>query len=88
MIMIKEPILKLLGRIYEPDAMIELMFGRYDLAIKTDGKGRAKLLFPGSKDQHTGKIKGARFAIRLIENENAEVLKDHWENKGKATAQL
>jgi hypothetical protein len=53
---LKEPILKILGKTYEPLKMVELKFGRYDLAIKTDELGRAILLFLGNKDPLTGKM--------------------------------
>lgn len=85
--MLKEPILKILNKIYPPGKMVELRFKRYDLAFKTDEKGRPILLFIGEKDA-TGKIKGERYARRLLENTEGIVLKDHWDHKGKATAQL
>lgn len=40
------------------------------------------------KDQTTGKIKGERFARRIVEGAEGEIIKDHWDNKGKATARL
>jgi hypothetical protein len=36
---LKEPVLKLLNKLYEPDCMIEIKFKRYDLAVKTDEAG-------------------------------------------------
>lgn len=84
---LKEPILKILNKIYDPDSMLGVKFKRYDLAIKTDNKGRAILLFMGEKDPVTGKIKGERYARRLLEDNDGNVLKDHWDNKGKASVQ-
>jgi len=78
-------VLKVLGKIYEPSKMIEAKFERYDLAFKTDESGRPILLFMGKKDE-TGKIKGEKFARRLAFDNNGEILKDHWDNKGKATS--
>jgi len=86
MAMLKQPILKILNKIYQPDALVEMKFKCYDLAFKTDRKGRAILLFIGKKDA-TGQIKGERYARRLLENTEGIVLKDHWDHKGKATAQ-
>ncbi|MEJ2880989.1 hypothetical protein [Pedobacter sp. GR22-6] len=85
---LKDPILKILNKFYEPDSMLELRFKRYDLAIQTDAKGRAILLFMGEKDPVTGKIKGVRYARRLVEDPDGKLVKDHWDNKGKASAQL
>lgn len=79
-----EEVLKVLNKMYEPSSMIETKFKRYDLAFKTDDAGRPILLFMGEKDEH-GKIKGERFARRLKLGANGEVIKDHWDNKGKAS---
>jgi hypothetical protein len=79
-----EEVLKILNKTYDPSSMIETKFKRYDLAFKTDEAGRPILLFMGEKDEQ-GKIKGERFARRLKHGANGEVLKDHWDNKGKAS---
>jgi hypothetical protein len=84
---LKEPILKVLNKTYEPLAMVELKFKRYDLAIKTDEQGRPILLFMGEKDV-AGRIKGERYARRLVTDAEGKVVKDHWDHKGKATAQF
>ena len=80
--MLKEPLLKILTKMYPPSTLVEQRFGRYNLAIKTDEEGRAILLFIGNKDEN-GKIKGERYARRLILNKEGQILKDHWDNKGK-----
>ena len=85
--MLKETILKVLGKRYAADSMIELRSDRYDLAFKTDDQGRPILLFMGQKDA-SGKIKGERYARRLLTDAEGKVVKDHWDHKGKATAQL
>ena len=79
-----EEILKILNKTYDPSSMVETKFKRYDLAFKTDEAGRPILLFMGQKDEN-GKIKGERFARRLKQGNNGEMIKDHWDNKGKAT---
>ncbi|MFA4867921.1 MAG: hypothetical protein WC623_06980 [Pedobacter sp.] len=85
--MLKETILKVLGKQYAADSMIEIRSGRYDLAFKTDDRGRPILLFMGQKDAN-GKIKGERYARRLLTDTEGRVVKDHWDHKGKASAQL
>jgi len=74
-------LLKLLAKVYEPSAMVETHFHRYDLAIKTDEAGRPILLFIGKKDPN-GKIRGTRFTRRMLANNEGMVIKDHWDNKG------
>jgi len=73
---------KILSQTYEPDTMIEQRMGRYDLAFKTDDFGRPILLFLGKIDEK-GKIKGERFARRLVMDTTGKPVKDHWDNKGK-----
>lgn len=75
-------VMKILGRTYEPDAMIERSMGRYDLAFKTDELGRPVLLFLGKANEN-GRIKGERFARRLVADAAGNIIKDHWDNKGK-----
>jgi hypothetical protein len=79
-----EEILKILNKVYEPSAMVETKFKRYDMSFKTDEAGRPILLFIGTKDE-TGKIKGERFARRLATDSEGNIIKDHWDNKGKAS---
>lgn len=81
---LKEPILKILDKLYEPSSLIEKQFKRYDLIFKTDEKGRPILLFMGQKDVN-GNIRGERYARRLKFGEDGKIIKDHWEHKGKAT---
>lgn len=81
---LKEPILKILAKQYEPSTVVETKLSRYDLTFKTDEEGRPILLFMGTKDKN-GLIKGERYARRLKIDHNGDVIKDHWEHKGKAT---
>jgi hypothetical protein len=74
---------KILAKPYPPDEMIHQRFGRYDLAFKTDDRGRPVLLFMGKADED-GIIKGERFARRLQTDKDGKVIKDHWDNKGDA----
>lgn len=81
---LKEPVLKILSKTYEPNQMIEQTFMRYNMAFKTDEAGRPILLFMGHKDDR-GVIKGDRYARRLTFDKDGKVVKDHWDHKGKAT---
>lgn len=81
---LKEPILKILAKQYEPSTLIETTFKRYDIAFKTDEAGRPILLFMGKRDE-SGAIKGERYARRLKIADDGKIIKDHWEHKGKAT---
>jgi hypothetical protein len=75
-------LLQLLSKTYEPSTMVETTFSCYDLTFKTDDKGRPVLLFIGKKDVK-GKIKGERFARRLLNDDSGNIIKDYWDAKGK-----
>ena len=79
---IGEPLLKKLNKLYEPSTMVHLKFKSYDLSIKTDDEGNAILLFIGEANKE-GKIKGDRFARRMVKDNSGQVIKDHWDYKGK-----
>ncbi len=81
---LKEPILKILNKVYEADSIIEKPFKKYHATFKTDGHGRPVLLFLGKKDSG-GNIKGERYSRQLKTDKNGKIIKDHWEHKGKAT---
>ena len=73
---------KMLAKIYEPSAIVDTTFQRYDLTIKTDDAGRPILLFIGKRDTQ-GKIRGTRFVRRLVTDNAGTIVRDHWDNKGK-----
>lgn len=73
-----------LGKKYEPSAMVEMQYKGNDLTFKTDEAGNPVLLFIGKKDAR-GMIRGERYARRLKHDDNGNLVKDHWELKGKAT---
>ena len=79
-----EDLIKKLSGIYEPSAMINLRFKEKDILFKTDEKGNPILLFVG-KLSDDGLVRGERFARRLAYDKDGKIIKDHWDNKGKAT---
>jgi hypothetical protein len=74
-------ILKLLSKKYEANAFVEKRFHRYDLGFKTDEEGNPIVLFMGSKE-NSGKIRGRRYARRLVKDSHGAIIKDHWDDKG------
>ncbi len=77
-----QKILKVVSQTYEADTLIERHVGRHALAFKTDEFGRPVLLFLGRAGEHG--IKGERYTRRLVTDAAGKVVKDHWDNKGKA----
>ena len=75
-------ILKIINKKYEPDSTVNSSFKRYDLKFKTDVDGNPILLFLG-KMNGNGTIKGERFVRVLKTDSEGNIIKDHWECKGK-----
>lgn len=81
---LNENLQKQLGKKFEASTQVEMKFKGYDLSFKTDVEGNAILLFIGKKTEK-GTIKGERYARTLKKDREGNIIKDHWELKGKAT---
>lgn len=79
-----DDLLKKINRTFEPSAKISLRYKRYDLDLITDKEGNAIQLFMGKRAED-GFIKGDRYARTLKHDRDGNLIKDHWERKGKAT---
>ena len=81
---LQEPIRKILSKKYEPSSLIVTRYERYDIAIKTDRDGDPMVLLVGQKDAQ-GQVKGERFARRLKQTLDGNIIKDRWEHKGQTS---
>lgn len=79
-----EDLVKKLSKKFEPSTMVTMRYRSYDLAFKTDKDGNAIQLFMGKANEQ-GVIKGDRYARTLKYDREGNLIKDHWERKGKAT---
>jgi hypothetical protein len=79
-----EDLVKKLSRKYEPSTMVTMRYRSYDLAVRTDKDGNAVQLFMG-KANEDGTIKGDRYARTLKYDREGNLIKDHWERKGRAS---
>ncbi|WP_207494002.1 hypothetical protein [Aridibaculum aurantiacum] len=75
---------KKLQKKYEPSTMVDMRFRNNDISFKTDDEGNPILLFIGKRNDQ-GVVKGERYARRLKSDSEGNIIKDHWELKGKAT---
>ena len=64
--------------------MVSMKYKGNDLTFKTDEEGNPIVLFIG-KELPNGMIRGERYTRRLKRDEKGNVIKDHWELKGKAS---
>ena len=81
---LSEGLITKLSKTYEPAAMVNMHYNGKDLSFKTDKEGNPVLLFIGKQDE-AGNIKGERYARILKKDAAGNVIKDHWDLKGKAT---
>ena len=81
---LSDALIKKLSQSYPPSAMMNMVFKGNDLSFKTDEKGHAVLLLIGKRNA-AGEIKGERYARTLKYDRSGQLIKDHWELKGKAT---
>lgn len=81
---LSEDLIKKLSKKHMPATLIQDTFRGKDIAFKTDADGNAIQLFVGKRSED-GTIKGERFVRTLKFNPDGTLLKDHWENKGKAS---
>ena len=79
---IGKKLLKELSKKYAPFSTLDRKFGNYDLTLKTDEAGNAILAFLGSRAEN-GDIKGYRYVRTLVQDQQGQVVKDHWDNHGK-----
>lgn len=81
---LSDALIKKLGQAYAPSTVVDMAFKGNDLSFKTDENGNAVLLFIGKRNPD-GNIKGERYARTLKYDRSGQLIKDHWERKGKST---
>lgn len=80
-----EDLLKKINKKFDPSTKVSLRYKGYDLILMTDKEGNAVQLFMGEMDDK-GTVKGDRYARTLkYDRHQGNLIKDHWERKGKAT---
>lgn len=79
-----DEILKKINKKFEPSTSVPMRYRNYDLLLVTDKEGNAVQLFMGKANEQ-GIIKGDRYARTLKYDREGNLIKDHWERKGKAT---
>ena len=79
-----DDLVKKINKKFEPSSKVSLRYRSYDLLLITDKEGNAIQLFMG-KENEAGIIKGDRYARTLKYDREGNLIKDHWERKGKAT---
>ena len=77
-------IIKKLRTKFEPSTTTHLRYRSNDIVVQSDEEGNAIRIFIG-KANDQGIIKGERYGRTLKKDKNGNIIKDHWERKGKAS---
>ena len=76
------PLQQTLRKRYAPDAFVEMKYKGLDMMFRTDDEGNPILLFIGRRIGEN-KIKGERYVRTLKKDAHGNIIKDHWDLKGK-----
>jgi len=79
-----DEIIKKLNKKFEPLTTTQLRYRSNDIVVQSDGEGNAVRMFIG-KANNKGVIKGDRYSRTLKKDKEGNIIKDHWERKGKAS---
>ena len=81
---LSEDFIKKLKRKFEPSTTTQFRYRTNDIVVQTDEEGNAIRAFIG-KANDEGIIKGDRYSRTLKKDKEGNLIKDHWERKGKAS---
>jgi hypothetical protein len=81
---LSDDITKKLKSKFEPSTTTQFRFRSNDIVVQTDEQGNAIRAFIG-KANDKGMVKGDRYSRTLKKDNNGNIIKDHWERKGKAS---
>ena len=81
---LSDELLKKLNRVYEPSATIQFRFRGKDVALITDKDGQGMQFFIGQLKEN-GNIKGERYSRKIVKDRSGQIVRDHWDRKGRST---
>ena len=81
---LSDDILKKLQRKFEPSSTTPFRYHSVDIVVQSDEHGNAIRIFIG-KANDKGVVKDDRYSRILKKDKEGNIIKDHWERKGKAS---
>jgi hypothetical protein len=81
---LSDDLIKKLKRRFEPSVTTQFRYRTNDVVIQSDDEGNAVRMFIG-KANDQGTIKGDRYSRTLKKDREGNIIKDHWEKKGRAS---
>lgn len=77
-------LIKKLKKEFAASATTLFRYRSNDVAVQSDEEGNAVRLFIGKANEE-GIVKGYRYSRTLKKDKEGNIIKDHWERKGKAS---
>lgn len=81
---LSDDLIKKLKRKFEPSTTTQFRYRTNDVVVQSDEEGNAIRAFIG-KASDEGIIKGDRYSRTLKRDKEGNIIKDHWERKGRAS---
>jgi len=81
---LSDDLIKRLKRKFEPSTTTQFRYRSNDVVVQSDKEGNAIRAFIG-KANTKGIVEGDRYGRTLKKDREGNIIKDHWERKGKAS---
>ena len=81
---LSDDLIKKLKRKFDPSTTTQLRYRTNDIVVQSDNEGSAIRVFIG-KANDEGVIRGDRYNRTLKKDKDGNIIKDHWERKGRAS---
>jgi hypothetical protein len=81
---LSDDLIKKLKRKFDPSTTSQFRYRTNDVVVQADEEGNAIRAFIG-KANDEGIIKGDRYSRTLKKDKEGNIIKDHWERKGRAS---
>lgn len=79
-----EDLVRKLKKKFEPFVTTRFRYRSNDIVVQADEEGNAIRAFIGKVNEE-GIVKGERFSRTLKKDKQGNIIKDHWERKGRAS---
>lgn len=80
---LSDDLIKKLKRKFDPSTTSQFRYRTNDVVVQADEAGNAIRAFIGKANE--GIIKGDRYSRTLKKDREGNIIKDHWERKGRAS---
>jgi hypothetical protein len=81
---LSDDLIKKLQRKFEPSTTTQFRYRTNDIVVQSNEEGEAIRMFIG-KANEKGVIRGDRYSRILKKDKQGNIIKDHWERKGRAS---